>query len=129
MRCTYHAAASCLLPPLPGLFPRVHYAYRLIAATIPPPFWVAISIPAFFTLASSTRKGLFGIYLDTALLAFAHLGARHALTVVLWMGHDSDLPLSCASARDAYPSAVVASLITTLTRPSARLGARYASRM
>ena len=63
------------------------------------------------------RKGLFGIHLDIALLAFAHLGARHALTVVLWMGHDSDLPLSCASARDAYPSAAVPSLVFTPPHP------------
>ena len=72
-------SASCLLPPLPGLFPRVHYAYRLIdRGDHPTPVLGRhpCSYP-FHVQRLHPRKGLFGIHLDTALLAFAHLGARH----------------------------------------------------
>ena len=72
------ASASCLLPPLPGVIPTGTLCLPLNRSDHPTPVLGhhPYSYP-FHVQRLHPRKGLFGIHLDTALLAFAHFGARH----------------------------------------------------
>ena len=89
------ASASCFLLPLPGLF--LQYIIPTDAA-IPPPVLDRHphSHPLHIQRLHHARKGLLGIHLDTALVAFAHLGARHDTLPIVFRGWERLRPTALA---------------------------------